>query len=75
MGWKNNIAFMNHGKEFQRQRKLFQEYFGRNKVGGYAELQVAQARQLAVRLAKGAEDREHILERSDLDATSCHLHY
>lgn len=54
---------MHYGKDFQRHRKLFQEYLSRKKVGGYTELQIAQARQLAVSLAKGNEDREHILEK------------
>lgn len=57
------MTFMRYGKNFQRHRKLYQEYLSRKKVGGYAEFQVTQARQLAVRLAKGNEDREHILER------------
>lgn len=63
MGWVNALAFMHYGKRFQKHRKLFQDYFSKKKVGGYTELQVAQARQLAISLAKGNEDREHILER------------
>lgn len=73
MGWGGALTFKNYGKGFQKHRKLFQEYFSRKKVGGYSELQVAAARQLAVSLAKGEEDREHILERSDADTNSSHL--
>lgn len=60
---------MHYGKDFQNHRRLFQEYLSRKKVDSYTEIQVAQARQLAVSLAKGKEDREHLLERSGSNTT------
>lgn len=71
MGWGESLPFMNYGKDFQKHRKLFQEFFSRKKVAEYTELQIAQARWLAVSLAKGEEDREHLLGRSGAD-TSCY---
>jgi cytochrome P450 len=63
MGGGNAMPFLRYGKKFQKHRQLFQEYFSRSKVAGYAEMQVVQARQLALSLAGGKEDKESLLKK------------
>jgi hypothetical protein len=65
MGY-SNVAFMSPGKRFQKHRKLFQEYFSRQKVLEYMSFQAGQARVLAIEFAKLKEHEslEHVLERS-----------
>jgi hypothetical protein len=63
MGWDNNSGFVPYGRKFQKHRRLFQDYFSRSKVLNYADIQTAQARQLALSFAQGSQDREHILQK------------
>ncbi|KAF9446806.1 cytochrome P450 [Macrolepiota fuliginosa MF-IS2] len=61
MGWGAGLAFQHYGKAFQKQRRLFKEYFNQRKAEEYKDLQTTQARQLALNLARGKEDREDVL--------------
>jgi hypothetical protein len=69
MGWNDSMTFLPYGKQFQKQRQLYQEYLGRTKVEGYINLQVAHARRLALSLAQGVEEREYVLEKYGMTVT------
>jgi hypothetical protein len=61
----SNLGFLSLGKRFQKQRKLIQEYFSRQKVTKHMSFQAEQAKVLAIEFAKlkDQESREHVLER------------
>ncbi|KAG5653174.1 hypothetical protein H0H81_001891 [Sphagnurus paluster] len=63
MGWKKSLGFLPYGKDFQRHRRIFQEYFSKNATNNYQSIQLREARLLAQNLAAGPSDLDYVLNR------------
>ncbi|KXN91602.1 O-methylsterigmatocystin oxidoreductase [Leucoagaricus sp. SymC.cos] len=63
MGWVPDLTFIGYGKKFQKQRRLVQSYFSKQKVIQYRPIQLREARRLAVNLLEHPNDREAMLRR------------
>ncbi|TFK33320.1 cytochrome P450 [Crucibulum laeve] len=62
MGWNAALGFLPYGKKFQKHRRLYQQYFSRDKCNGYQSVQSKQARLLVKNLAKNPEKYSDALQ-------------
>ncbi|KXN82394.1 O-methylsterigmatocystin oxidoreductase [Leucoagaricus sp. SymC.cos] len=58
LDWVPSLTFLPYGKQFQKHRRLFKQYFGKAKVINYSPIQTREARRLALNLLANPSDRE-----------------
>ncbi|KAJ3570930.1 hypothetical protein NP233_g4088 [Leucocoprinus birnbaumii] len=63
MGWGDALPFLHYGKKFQKNRKIYQEYLSSTKVSSYADMQISQAKQLAMEFLNGNKEKEAVLQK------------
>ncbi|KAF8884123.1 cytochrome P450 [Infundibulicybe gibba] len=62
-GWASSLAFLRPGDRFKRQRKLYQQYFGKAKSRSYQPIQQDEARNLVKNLLGDPSDHDKYLRR------------
>ncbi|KAG6906805.1 hypothetical protein DXG01_012033 [Tephrocybe rancida] len=56
LGFGGTMAFLDDGEDYRSQKRMFQQYFGKEQVRGYRSIQVREARLLAQNLLSKPEE-------------------
>src|ERR1700722_6052385 len=63
LGWANSVAHLNYGKQFQKHRKLLQQYLNQKACLAFRSMLTEEARTLVTNLINNAGDHDHLLSR------------